>query len=159
MSQVEEEVIKQSGIILLMKPSDKDLTFKQRKWMDEYIQCGNATEAAMKVYDCKDRNSAKQIGYENLSKLDYREFLEEAGLTDKKLNQKIIEGLDATRTVSAKIITKGADSQTDDFIDVPDFMARHKYLETALKLKKRLDNKLDLPDNVDSMEITFKRVK
>ena len=83
MSQVEEKVIKQSGIILLMKPSDKDLTFKQRKWMDEYIECGNATEAAMRVYNCKDRNSAKQIGYENLSKLDYKEFLEEAGVTDK----------------------------------------------------------------------------
>ena len=116
----------------------KRLTLKQRKWLSIYIACGNATEAAMQVYDVKDRDSANAIGSENLAKLSYTDFLEEAGITDKLLQQKIMEGLDSTKTVSAKIISKGADSQTDDFIDVPDFMARHRYLETALKLKKRL---------------------
>jgi len=118
----------------------KDLTIKQRKFIDVYIETGNATEAAMQSYDCKDREVARRIGSENLSKLDYTDFLEAAGITDHLLQKKILEGLDATKTVSAKIIGKDADSQTDDFIDVPDFMARHKYLETALKLKKRMGN-------------------
>lgn len=126
----------------------EDLTIKQRKWIKEYLECGNATEAAMKIYDCKDRESASQIGYENLRKLDFEEFLEEAGITDSLLQKKIMEGLDATRTVSAKIInSKGvqdANSQTDDFIDVPDFIARHKYLETALKLKQKLIERKDI---------------
>jgi len=135
-----------------------NLTLKQRKWMKVYIQCGNATEAAMQVYNCKDRNSAKQIGFENLAKLNYTEFLEEGGITDELLRKKIEEGMDANRVISARTMGK-ADEKTDDFIDVPDFMVRHKYLETALKLKKRLDNKFELPGDIDSMEITFKRTK
>ena len=79
-----------------------------------------------------------------MGKLDYSDFLEAAGITDKLLQEKIMSGLDATRVVSARIVGKDADSQTDDFIDVPDFMARHKYLETALKLKKRLGSDADI---------------
>jgi phage terminase small subunit len=126
------------------KTPPRDLTLKQRKWLSKYLECGNATEAALYAYDTTDRETAASIGWENLRKLDYTDFLEEAGITDKLLQQKILEGLEATRTVSAKIINKEADSQTDDFIDVPDFLTRHKYLETALKLKQRLLTKVDI---------------
>jgi len=132
--------------------ADYEPTLKQRKWLKIYLEVGNATEAAMQVYNCQDRNSAKTIGWENLTKLDFTDLLEEAGVTDKLLQQKILEGLDANRTVSAKIIDKGATTQTDDFIDVPDFMARHKYLETALKLKQKLIEKkevrIDMPQPI-----------
>ena len=117
------------------------LTFKQRKWLKIYLELGNATEAAMRTYDCKDRESASQIGWENLRKLDFGDLMEESGLTDDKLNKKLVEGLDATRSVSARITNKDAGVDTDDFIDVPDFQTRHKYLETALKLKQRLVEK------------------
>jgi hypothetical protein len=139
-----------------MKKGD-NLTLKQRKWMKVYIQCGNATEAAMQVYNCKDRNSAKQIGFENLAKLNYTEFLEEGGITDELLRKKIEEGMDANRVISAVNTGKQATGATADFIDVPDFAIRHKYLETALKLKKRLDNKFELPNDISEMEIKFKR--
>lgn len=134
-------------------PKGDDLTLKQRKWLKLYLQCGNATEAAMQVYDCKDRDSANAIGSENLAKLSYAEFLEEAGITDDLLQKKILEGLDANRTVSAKIIGKVADSQTDDFVDVPDFLARHKYLETALKLKQRLVDRKDIQSGGEPLKI------
>lgn len=116
----------------------RNLTMKQRKWIKVYIDTGNATEAAMQIYDCESRDTARVIGSENLAKLNYADFLETAGVTDLLLQQKIMEGLSADKTVSARITGKDADSGTDDFIDVPDYMARHKYLETALKLKKRL---------------------
>ena len=119
------------------------LTLKQRKWIKLYLELGNATEAAMKVYDCKDRESAAQIGYENLRKLDYSDFLEEAGITDVLLQKKILEGLDSTRVISA-VKGTSASGGTTDFIDVPDFVSRHKYLETALKLKRRLIERLDI---------------
>ena len=121
----------------------EEITIKQRKWLKLYLECGNASEAAMRVYDCGSRESAAQIGYENLRKLDYEEFLEEAGITDTLLQQKIVEGLDANRTISAMTGTK-ATGQTVDFVDVPDFISRHKYLETALKLKKRLIERKDI---------------
>ena len=61
-----------------------------------------------------------------------------------------MEGLDATRTVSAVKTSRNATADSTDFVDVPDFLTRHKYLETALKLKKRLLDKMnnedDLPD-------------
>jgi hypothetical protein len=121
----------------LAKTKEQDLTLKQRKWIKEYLACGNAKKAALKVYDCT-AQSAGQIGYENLNKLDYTEFLEAAGITDNLLQKKIMEGLDANKTVSAVKTSREAGVDSTDFIDVPDFLARHKYLETALKLKKRL---------------------
>jgi len=137
------------------KPDTKKLTMKQRKWIKEYLDCGNASEAAMRVYDCNgNRETAAQIGFENLRKLDYTEFMEEAGITDKLIQDKMIEGIDATRTISAVNTNKQANGATTDFIDVPDFAIRHKYLETILKLKKRLDNKFELPNDVSSMQIT-----
>lgn len=123
-----------------MKKTSK-LTFKQRAWLDKYLETKNATEAAMQVYDVKNRESAKVIGHENLTKLNFQELMEEAGVSDAKLLQKLNEGLDATKVVSARITGKDADSRTDDFIDVEDYPTRHKYLDTALKLKKKLDPK------------------
>lgn len=125
------------------------LTLKQRRWLDLYIKTGNATEATIQSYACKNRNSATALASENLRKLNIGEAMEKYGITDQYLLSKLKEGLDSTRTISAKIIMKGggnrdATSQTDDFIDVPDFNARHKYLELALKLKGRLTNKIDL---------------
>lgn len=128
------------------KTKVEDMTLKQRKWLTLYLELGNAKEAAKRVYDCTDE-SAGQIGWENLKKLDYSEFLEEAGITDNLLRSKIAEGLDANRTVSARITGKDANSRTDDFIDVPDFLARHKYLETTLKLKRRLIERIDATSN------------
>lgn len=131
----------------------KELTLKQRKWLALYLELGNASEAAMQVYNVKDRESAAQIGYENLRKLDYEDFLEAAGITDHLLQKKILEGLESNRTISATVQIKSNDpavknkqatARDIDFIDVPDFQVRHKYLETALKLKKRLIERKDL---------------
>jgi hypothetical protein len=135
-------------------PKTTSLTVKQRKWIDKYIELGNATEAAMQVYDCKDRDSARAIGAENLSKLIIAELMEEKGLTDIKLINKLNEGLDATRVISA-VKGTSANGGTTDFIDVPDFMSRHKYLETAFKLKKRLENKDNGQTLVDAKVIIF----
>jgi phage terminase small subunit len=114
----------------------KDLTMKQRKWLDIYLETGNATEAAMQSYDCQDRNSASQIGYENLRKLDYIDFMEAAGVTDQLLQKKLIEGLSATKQIGARKVVQGAragheikvdaSTDTDDFIDVEDYYIRHK---------------------------------
>lgn len=114
----------------------QDLTLKQRNWLKLYLELGNATEAAMRVYDCKDRDSASNIGWENVRKLEYADFLEEAGITDVLLQKKIIEGLEADRVKT---------SLTEPDKVVPDYPTRHKYLETALKLKKRL---------IDRQEVT-----
>jgi len=77
------------------------------------------------------------------NRVPFADFMRRAGLTDEFLASKIKEGFEANKVISAKIIVgKGereADSQTDDFIEVPDHNARHKYLETALKCKGKLN--------------------
>lgn len=51
------------------------MTPKQRKFCDEYLISGNATDAAIKAgYSSK---TAKQIGQQNLSKLDLRAYIDE----------------------------------------------------------------------------------
>ena len=54
-------------MIVDKKTEEKDMTIKQRKWMREYIKSGNASDAAMKVYHCKNRESAAVMGHENSS--------------------------------------------------------------------------------------------
>lgn len=59
----------------------------------------------------------------------FLEIMEKHGITDDKITQVLNEGLAATKTIAM-----GKDE--DAFVDVqPDYMVRHKYLETALRLK------------------------
>ncbi|MGV3328520.1 terminase small subunit [Streptococcus suis] len=51
------------------------LTIKQRKFIDEYIICGNATEAALKAGYSK--KTAGQIGEQNLKKLEIKSAIAE----------------------------------------------------------------------------------
>lgn len=51
------------------------LTEKQRRFCDYYIQCGNATEAAIKAGYSK--KTAKQIGTENLAKPVLKSYIDE----------------------------------------------------------------------------------
>src|SRR3990167_11247501 len=135
-------------------PKGDNLTIKQRKWLKLYIELGNATEAAMQSYNCKSREVARSIGWENLTKLDYSSFMEEAGVTDALLNKTTLEGLGATKQIGARKIVQGAKTgheikvdamtDTDDFIEVEDYAIRHKYLETLYKLKKRLTDKVEV---------------
>lgn len=63
----------------------KKLTIKQKKFADEYIISGNATEAAIKAgYK---ESSARSIGNENLTKPDIKSYIDERmkELDDKKI--------------------------------------------------------------------------
>lgn len=63
---------------------------------------------------------------------------------DETLTIKLSEGLSATRVISAIQTGKQASGATTDFIEVPDHAVRHKYLETALKLKRKLVDRTEL---------------
>lgn len=117
-------------------PQEKKLTIKQARWLDAYIQTGNATEAAMQAYDCADRAVAAHIGYENVIKLEAHELMEKMGMTDFKLYSKLDELIEAKKTVSA-VSGKDANAGTVDFVDVPDYQTQVKALDIALKLKAR----------------------
>lgn len=115
------------------------LTTKQRMWLRCYIDqgsdtFGNATQAAIDAYNLDPEtqyDSAKQIGWENLTKLDLEinELMDEMGLSDAKLLTKLIELLEAKKPF-------GKNNQL-----FSDNSTQGKALELALKLKNKLSGK------------------
>ena len=138
-------------------------TLRERKFIKAYIENGgNATQAYLVLHPEAKRETAGELGYRMLKKVDISmdELLEMMGTTDAYLNQKLNEGLEATKTISVvPIKPKEAQPSTGDlpdatsknieFVDVEDFAVRHKYLDTALKLKgKYPTEKKDIDLNV-----------
>ena len=79
----------------------KRLTLKQLKFIQIYIETGNATKAAMEAYRCKNENTAKSLGSENLTKPDIAceidKFRKEGGLSIQKAINAINDGYDAEK--------------------------------------------------------------
>lgn len=46
------------------------MTLKQQQFINKYLELGNATQAALEVYNTDKSSVAAQIGYENLRKPD-----------------------------------------------------------------------------------------
>ena len=76
------------------------------------------------------------------------ELMDMMGMTDAYLQEKLDEGLNATKTISVipippKFCEPGtgdlpkANSKNVEYVDVDDFAVRHKYLDTAYKLKDK----------------------
>ena len=124
-------------------------TLRERKFIKAYIDNnGNATKAFLILNPEVKRENAKEYGYRMLRKVDLQvnELMEMMGTTDAYLNQKLNEGLEATKTISVIPVKQkeaqenstdlpNANSKNIEFVDVDDFAVRHKYLDTAFKLK------------------------
>lgn len=71
----------------------------------------------------------------------FEQELEELGGSNRTMAEVLVEGLKANKT-----IVMGKDSN-ESFVDIqPDYMARHKYLETALRVKG-IGQKSDVTSN------------
>lgn len=126
-------------------------TLRERKFIDAYIKHnGNATKAYIEDNPNCEYESARVLGCRWLTKVNIsvKEFFDRMGLTDVQLHQKLKEGLDATKVISVIPIPPknekpstgdlpDATSKNIEFIDVPDFNVRVKYLDMAYKLKSK----------------------
>ena len=72
-------------------------------------------------------------------------LLGKAGISDKLLAKKLMEGINATKVISCNVFIKDKDGNcsqkdaggnTNDFIEVEDYGIRHRYLLTVLELKR-----------------------
>jgi hypothetical protein len=70
--------------------------------------------------------------------------LEKVGINQEFIAEKHKEGLEAYKVVSAKIVEKGAGAADNDFVEVPDFPARHKHLDTIHKLRGDFTEKVEV---------------
>lgn len=77
------------------------MTLKQRRWVQEYFKTGNATQAALKVYDAKDAGTAANIGSQNVRKLQapIRTLMEAKGLSIGKLVDVVLDATEATKII------------------------------------------------------------
>lgn len=87
------------------------LTRKQAKFVEEYVQTGNGTQAALKAYEIESDNNdnvASSIATENLRKPDVAQAIEikqktmreafgDEGVTTVKIAKKVAEFLEAKR--------------------------------------------------------------
>lgn len=109
----------------------RNITMKQRNFIKEYVETGNATKSALKIYDTKNYNVAKSIGQENLTKPylieEINSLMEGRGITDEKLLEKLEAGLAAVKISEYK----GKLVETN----IPDLQLQHKFLDTAFRLK------------------------
>ncbi len=79
----------------------KRLTLKQLKFIQIYIETGNATKAAMTAYRCKNENVAGVFGSENLRKpkiaCEIEKYRKEGELSIQKAINAINDGYDAEK--------------------------------------------------------------
>ena len=108
-------------------------TTRQKLAVSKLVENGGNITKALKQADYSP-NTIKTPSKVTKSK-GFRELMEKMGISDEKLAKRLDEGLDAT-----KAVVMGVKSE-DSFVDIqPDFAIRHKYIETALKLKGHVEN-------------------
>lgn len=111
-------------------------------------------------------NAARAAGYSHYTSIKSNRIekgekgciadaLERIGLTDKVLAQHAKEGLQANKVISANITYGDADEKTNDFIDVPDWPSRHKYLSIICELTDRIKNKPLVSIKEEHLHITL----
>jgi len=95
---------------------ERKLTEKQRKWIDYYIELGDATKAARKAgYSAK---TANRIGSENLSKLDF--FIKER--LEAKQDDRIASQDEVLRTITE--IMRNSEAADKDRLKAAELMAK-----------------------------------
>jgi phage terminase small subunit len=132
-----------------------ELKPKQKKFVKEYIKNGgNGTQAVIDAgYKVKDRKVAGVVSAENLAKPSIAKVVKSLSeaFTDKELIKVHKEGLQASK----KIFKNNNESGEVELVgDEPDYPTRHKYLETAYKLKGSFapEKSVNLNINSDSPE-------
>ena len=115
-------------------------TLKEKKLVKGIIAGKTRKQAAIEAGyapKCADSQASQVLSKPNVQS-EFQKALEKAGVTTARLAEKISEGLDSKKVISATIVagnSQEAGSTTNDFIEVPDYLAQHKFLDTALKLK------------------------
>ena len=107
------------------------LTKKREGFVRDYVLTGNGAVSVKKNYKVKNDETARAMASELLTFPNVATAIEEVkktvaeALTEDLLLQKHLEGLEATRAVP----------KDDSTIEVPDYAVRHKYLDSAYKIK------------------------
>ena len=110
----------------------KKITMKQKEFAKKAVEAQNSTEAAMQVYNCKNRdvaaNIASRLHRNPKVKAEIEKVLEENGVKEEIVAKKMSEAMDA----NVVTVADGMAVQSD----VPDLNVR---LKAAVESAKMLD--------------------
>ena len=116
----------------------KGLTRKQKGFVKDYVRTGIGVTSVLNNYDKMKYNTANAVAVENLQKPSIIEAIavEQKTLADRIPDDLIervhLEGLNAGRTIYKNNMSSG---KVEEVGYEPDYSARHKYLDSAYKLK------------------------
>jgi len=122
----------------MKKKKKRALTLRERRFIKALPTSKSISEAMRKAgYSDSviDRGLADSPFRKTQVLTAMQEALEKAGISDEKLAQKIKEGLDCEKVVTAT--EKGIITDEKAF---PDFATQHRYLDTALTLRSDYPN-------------------
>lgn len=133
------------------KVKDGKLTLKERrllKWIAKGLTVPEAARKAGYAEATIQGNDVNETLEKPRVRTAFQKILEDEGISDPLIAKTIREGLEANKVISATIIKnakspvaddqdgmKDADESSKDFVEVPDWMARHKFVETSTALK------------------------
>ena len=123
---------------------DDKLTKQDIKFVKEIVEHGNQTEAAKKAYDIKSDEYAWKKGSLKVREGKIQNAIMSIAeqIPDDELVKVHLEGLRAGR-------------KTEDGIE-PDYNVRHKYLDSAYKIKGAYENNGDQNININLMPVLVK---
>lgn len=120
------------------------LTPKQKAFADEYLKCGNATEAAKKAgYNAK---SARQIGTENLSKPSISEYIAER---QKQIDNSRIADVKEVLEFYSSVLRGEVKDQFDMDAALSDRLAAGR--ELMKRFERADEGKKDALDKLDNL--------
>lgn len=114
------------------------LTKKEKGFVKDYVETENGTQSVLNNYDTEDANSAGVIASQNLKKVRIQEAIQELkstiaeALPDELLIAKHLEGLEAGKTIYRNNVST---KEVEEVGYEPDYLVRHKYLDSAYKIK------------------------
>jgi hypothetical protein len=124
------------------------LTPRERIWLKVFFETLNASEAARKAYNCKNNDSAANLGHKVFYRLKERinKWLNELYLSDEVLKLKLIDLLNATEKKFFLIEKEIIESE-----EFPAWNPRAKGLEMAMKVTGMLKEKVEHSGSIESV--------
>jgi len=128
---------------MVAKKKERKLTLRERRFIKYLPESKSISEAMRKAGYAESLIEVRPKSVLGKSQVQsaMQKAYEKQGITTECLAKVAEEGLKANKVISAMVIApdgegmKDAHSMTKDFVEVPDFATRHKYLDTAHKLR------------------------
>lgn len=124
----------------------ENLSIMERKFLVALPTAKNATEAAKAAGYAE----PTQAAYKLMRRLDLSDIFDAMGIDDGTLTDLVRQGIHADRVIASKVVIKAddpsvkdkqAEARDMDFVEVPDWPTRHKFIQMAFELRNRFPAK------------------